>query len=99
MAQQAIPLDKLPSVLRSGKINAEQAKRAFFKNARMLLIAETKKCFDEGRGPDGGEQRDGEEEANRPSLRARPPCLSPPRLSLGPSRRRGTLRADLSGRG
>ena len=53
MAQQDIPLDKLPSVLRSGKINPEQAKRAFFKNARMILIAETKKCFDEGRGPDG----------------------------------------------
>lgn len=53
MAQQTVPLDKLPSVLRSGKINPEQAKRAFFKNARMLLIAETKKCFDEGRGPDG----------------------------------------------
>lgn len=53
MAQQGIPLDALPSVLKSSKIDPEKAKRAFFKNARMLLIAETKRCFDEGRGPDG----------------------------------------------
>lgn len=49
----AIELSKLPEVLRKGKINPERAKRAFFKIARQVLIAETKKCFDEGRSPDG----------------------------------------------
>lgn len=53
MAGQAIDLAKLPQVLKAGKINPERAKTAFFKNARMLLISETKKCFDEGRSPEG----------------------------------------------
>lgn len=49
----AIELSKLPEVLKRGKVNPERAKRAFFKVARQVLIAETKKCFDEGRSPDG----------------------------------------------
>jgi phage gpG-like protein len=53
MAGQAIDLAKLPQVLKAGKIDPGRAKTAFFKNARMLLISETKKCFDEGRSPDG----------------------------------------------
>lgn len=49
----AIELSKLPEVLRQGKVNPERAKVRFFKIARQVLIAGTKKCFDEGHGPDG----------------------------------------------
>ena len=53
MAQQGIPLDALPSVLKSSKVDPE-GQAGVLQNARMLLIAETKRCFDEGRGRTGG---------------------------------------------